>query len=145
MLGNCATGKLRMVIAPTITITMEITMATMGRLIKNFDMGLPSFGVRDKRLGVDRHARTHLLYALGNHALAALQSFGNNPAVADAVTDFHRSYAHLVLAVHHRYLITALQLREGALRYNQRPLLEADDRTNFAVAAGTQNISRIGK
>src|ERR1700722_5675640 len=38
MLGNCATGKLRTVREPTNTMTMEITMATMGRLMKNFDM-----------------------------------------------------------------------------------------------------------
>src|ERR1700733_8732011 len=38
MLGNCAAGKLRTVSEPTSTMTMEITMATMGRLMKNFDM-----------------------------------------------------------------------------------------------------------
>jgi hypothetical protein len=32
-----------MVIEPTITNTMEITMATIGRLIKNFDMDLFSW------------------------------------------------------------------------------------------------------
>ena len=31
-------GKLATVIAPTITVTIEITMATIGRLMKNFDM-----------------------------------------------------------------------------------------------------------
>ncbi len=39
MAGNCATGSLRMVIAPTSTIRIAITIATMGRLMKNFDMG----------------------------------------------------------------------------------------------------------
>jgi len=40
MLGSCETGRLAMVIAPTITIRMEITIATMGRRpMKNFDMG----------------------------------------------------------------------------------------------------------
>ncbi len=38
MFGNCATGRLAMVTAPTITIRMAITMATMGRLMKNFDI-----------------------------------------------------------------------------------------------------------
>jgi hypothetical protein len=40
MLGNCATGKLRTVSEPTNTMTMEITMATMGRLMKNLDMAI---------------------------------------------------------------------------------------------------------
>src|SRR6267142_1334942 len=38
MLGNCETGSVARVIAPTITVRMEITIATMGRLIKNFVM-----------------------------------------------------------------------------------------------------------
>src|ERR1700733_520482 len=38
MFGNCATGKLRTVSEPTNTMTMEITMATMERLMKNFDI-----------------------------------------------------------------------------------------------------------
>src|SRR5580704_7850503 len=38
MFGNCATGRVAMVTAPTITIRMAITIATMGRLMKKFDM-----------------------------------------------------------------------------------------------------------
>src|SRR5215469_12141446 len=38
MAGNWETGRLTMLIAPTITVRMEITMATMGRLMKNFDI-----------------------------------------------------------------------------------------------------------
>ena len=38
MFGNCATGRLRMVIPPTITSKIETTIATIGRLMKNFDM-----------------------------------------------------------------------------------------------------------
>src|SRR3989442_14006205 len=73
MLGNCATGRLRIVMVPTITRTIEITIATMGRLIKNFDIELPCLAFRGKRLRVHLHARTHLLHAFGNHALASLQ------------------------------------------------------------------------
>src|ERR1700730_11459874 len=43
MFGNCATGRLAMVTAPTITIRMAITIATMGRLMKKLDMDLDSF------------------------------------------------------------------------------------------------------
>src|SRR5580704_15981545 len=38
MLGNCATGRVAIVTAPTITIRIAITIATMGRLIKNLDI-----------------------------------------------------------------------------------------------------------
>src|SRR5271155_2690784 len=97
MLGNCATGKVRMVSVPTSTRTIEITMATMGRLIKNFDMGLPSRSFRGKRLRVHLHPGTHLLHALGDHSFARFESFRNNPLVADAVADLNGSNAHLVL------------------------------------------------
>ena len=36
--GNCAIGRLSIATKPTITMRMAITMATMGRLMKNFDM-----------------------------------------------------------------------------------------------------------
>ena len=38
MLGNCATGRLVIVTPPTITIRIAITIATIGRLMKNFDI-----------------------------------------------------------------------------------------------------------
>ncbi len=43
MFGNCATGKLTIVMAPTITVRMAITIATMGRLIKKLDISSASF------------------------------------------------------------------------------------------------------
>jgi hypothetical protein len=43
MFGNCATGKVTIVMAPTITVRIAITIATMGRLMKNLDMALDSF------------------------------------------------------------------------------------------------------
>src|SRR2546425_12621678 len=109
MLGNCATGNARMVREPTSTRTMEITMATMGRLIKNFDIGLPSLGFRGKWFGVNQHSRAHLLHALDNHAFALLQAFGDNPLIADAVPHLDRANAYFAFAVHHRDLIAALQ------------------------------------
>src|SRR6267143_4139485 len=107
MLGNWAMGRLNMLIAPTITITMEITMATMGRLIKNFDIGLPSLAFDGKRLGGDLHAWTYLLHTLDDHAFASLQSVHDNPLGADPVAHLNRSDAHLVLVVQRRDLIAA--------------------------------------
>src|ERR1700730_2267438 len=117
MLGNCATGRLRIVMVPTITMTMEITMATMGRLMKNFDIGLPSLRLCRKRLGVDLHARAHLLHTLDDDTVAAPQPVRNNPLGADPVADFDRSDADFILVIHHRDLIAALQLRHCTLRY----------------------------
>src|SRR5437879_2415390 len=104
MLGNWAMGRFKMVIAPTKTRRIEITMATMGRLIKNFDIGLPSLACRSKWLGVHLHAGAHFLHALGHHAFAGAQSFLNDPQAAYAVADLDGPDAYFVLAVHHGHL-----------------------------------------
>src|SRR6266403_1288965 len=117
MLGNWAMGRLSMLIPPTITMTIEITMATMGRLIKNFDMGLPSLRFRGKRLGVYLHTWAHFLHSLGNHAFAWLQSVYDDPLGADPVAHLNCPDAHLVLVVQRRDLKAALQLRDCTLGY----------------------------
>src|SRR5260370_24558047 len=108
MLGNWATGRLSMVIVPTITRTMEIPMATMGRLMKNFDMGLPSLRLCGKRLRVYLHARTYLLHAFGDYAFASLQSVLDNPIGANPVADLYRADAYFVFGVARRDLIASL-------------------------------------
>src|SRR5580704_889582 len=145
MLGNCAIGRLRMLMTPTITITMEITMATMGRLMKNFDIGLLPLCLCGKSLGIYLHSPAYLLHSLGDHAIAALQSIGYNPVRVHAIAHGNRADAHLVVATHNCHLITALKFGYRALRNQQRILLGSHRRANFSVAAGTQNISRIWK
>ncbi len=98
-----------------------------------------------KWLGVHLHSRAHLLHALGDHAFAWLESLRNDPLIADTVADLDRLDVDLVVALHDRDLIAALQLRDCPLRYQQRALLNADNRANFAVPAGTENVSRIGE
>ena len=78
MLGNWATGKLRMVSEPTSTRMIDMTIATMGRLMKNFDIGLFCLRFRRKRLGVHEHARAHLLNSLGDNVLAGLEPLSDD-------------------------------------------------------------------
>src|SRR5258708_7898451 len=94
-----------------------MTMATMGRLMKNFDISLspcliPSPAVR---LWVHCLARNCLLYALDDHALAGLQAFPDHPHRADSITDLDRLNADLVRAVQNGHLIIALELANGRL------------------------------
>jgi hypothetical protein len=117
----------------------------MGRLIKNFDREVLSRTFRAIRLGVHRHAGTQSLRALDHHAFALFQPIRNNPLGTDPVADFHCSHIYFVLRVHHGDLIAALQFRHSALGNQQRIFLDSNSGTNFAVAAGTQNISRVGE
>src|ERR1700734_1758494 len=110
MFGNCATGKLMIVIVPRITITIEITMATMGRLMKNFDMAfLPCLRrriIRHVRLRLYLRTGLHFLHSLGHYAFSRLQSVSDNPQGADAIADLDCPYADFVVPVHHSHLIS---------------------------------------
>src|SRR6266481_810013 len=134
-----------MVSEPTSTRTIEMTMATMGRFMKNFDMGLLHRPFRGKRLGVYVHARTHLLNPLGHDAFAGFHPFSDDPFGTDPVTDRHRANVHFAVAIHDSDLIAALQLGHRALRYKQSSVFDADNCANSGVAAGPQNVSGIRK
>jgi hypothetical protein len=88
---------------------MAITIATMGRLIKNFDMLLPGcLRGCDKRLGDDRHAGANPLDPLGNDALARLQSLIDDPKVAGTFARLNVPDNYLVVAADYSNLIDAL-------------------------------------
>src|SRR5690348_5580974 len=101
MLGSCETGRLVIVIAPTITSRMEITIATIGRLMKNFDMGLLF-------LRIDLKAWARFYQSIRNHALAGLQAFADHPQRANPVADFNVFDRDFVVIVHDCDLIVAL-------------------------------------
>src|ERR1700693_107624 len=160
MLGNCATGKLRTVREPTNTMTMEITMATMGRLMKNFDMDRLSLSIHRslahrpllidlgfcyERLGIHVHSGAHSLNPFRYDSVAGIQATRDDPLVTDPVAHGNSSNVDFVVAIYDRDLIFDLQLRHCALRNKQRPRLGSDYGAHFAVTAGSQNIVRIRK
>src|SRR5580692_257017 len=151
MFGNCATGKLSTVSAPTSTMTMEITMATMGRLMKNFDMGYLSLSIRwclvfrHERFRVHVRACAHSLNPFHYDPVPRIESAGDNPSVIDAISHSDGSNVDFIAGVDDGDLISALQLRYRALRNQQRPGLGSNYGTDFGVTARSQNIVRIRK
>src|ERR1700758_4181563 len=109
MLGNWATGKVRMVSEPTSTMMMEITIATIGRLIKNFDMELPVLGSRTKWLGVHSRAGAHFLSAFCDDPFSGMQPTGNNPLPANRVPHRNGSNGHFVVTIDDRNLVAPLE------------------------------------
>src|SRR5258708_19568631 len=124
MFGNWAIGRAAIVTAPTTTIRIEMTMATMGRLMKNFDMSFSPCLIRCDavRLRIHCRARSGLLYALDDHALAGLQAFPHHPHRADLVTDRDRLNADLIRAVQNGHLIAALEFSDRPLSHPQSSL-----------------------
>src|SRR5690349_13736879 len=100
-LGNWAIGNPTIVTSPTMTMMMEITMATIGRLIKNLDIRsftAAGFTGEDRgEIGRDhRHAVADLLQTFHHHTLAWLQSLFNGPEVAAPFSNPHRLDVHFV-------------------------------------------------
>src|SRR5260370_23880528 len=130
---------------------MAITMATMGRLMKNLDTwkllpcqagGLPHPG---KRFGVYLHAGTNLLHTLGDDALTRLQTLVNDPHFAHLVTRLHVPDAHLIAAVHDGNLVAALQLGNGPLRDQEGARIHSGPRPDSGIYSGAQDVTGVCK
>src|SRR5438270_478517 len=87
ILGNWATGRLNTVSAPTITIRMETTIATIGRLMKNLDTRLPSL-LGSRPISQDQVKRSALEFCLPAR-------FGRESAVEIKVFRLADSEIHL--------------------------------------------------
>src|SRR5216683_2301368 len=144
MLGNWATGRVKMLSDPTSTRTIEMTIATMGRLMKNLDMDSVPL-CRGKRLRVHVHAWANLLNAFSNHGFTGLESVRHNPLRADLLANLDGANLHFAFPVNDGYLITALQLGHSALRNEHGVVLGSNDSANFAVTTGPQNVPGIRK
>src|ERR1051325_4875241 len=134
-----------MVSDPTSTNTIEITIATIGRLMKNFDITSPLLRLRGERFRFHHNSCTDFLYTLGYHCLAAVESLGDNPFAVDAIADFNGSNTNFVFGVDDRDLICALKFGNGALRYQQSIVFDANDCSHFPVAARPQNVAGVRK
>src|SRR5262245_19616425 len=144
MLGNWATGRLKMVNEPTSTRTIDMTIATIGRLMKNFDMTLPACSSHEW-LGIHLCPGPDLLNSFSHYAFAQLQPFRDDPLTADVIGHLDGSNADLVVGAYNGDLVRALQFRNCALRNKQSAILHSDDGANSAVSAWSQNVFRIRK
>src|ERR1051325_8521510 len=105
--GNCDTGRVRTVIVPTRTVSSEITMATIGRLMKNFDTSA-SRARSSSSDDVDGSAVLYLQVAFDDDALAGFHAGGDDPEIVDPVGHRDRPDRHFVVAAHDGDLLTSL-------------------------------------
>src|ERR1043165_6622164 len=95
--GNSASGSPDIAIRPPMTVTIAITIATIGLLIKNLDIICVICGylvvgshVRD---GFHLHPRSDFHGAFGDYRFARPESIDDHPHRATALADFHRPQA----------------------------------------------------
>src|SRR5689334_11726635 len=149
MFGNCAVGRPTIATMPTITMTIEITMETIGRFMKNlYTILLSGFaacrvwdfhrgGARLKGRGADFHALAHLLHSLGHDTVAGFQAFVDNPHSVNLRPDLNRANTHLVIRADYCGQIPALQLIHRTLRDEQGVLLNPHHCADVAKSTGT--------
>src|SRR4029077_17249080 len=129
--------------APTITVKIAITMATIGRFMKKFDTVISSVarpGLVARRFWFNVHARCDLLNPVDDHALTRVQPIADDPERPNLVANVNRLNAHGVVTVHSGHLIAALQLGNGLLRNKQGAMECFDCNAHFAVLSRAQNV-----
>src|SRR5690348_8193785 len=144
MSGNCATGSDLIATSPPNTVMMAITIATIGRSIKIREIILTT-ALQRNETRIHSDAGPDFLRAFNHDPFTGFQTVVDNPKLVDLLADFNRTNTHLVVVANDGDLITALQLRHGALRYHQRVVLRARDRANAAKLSRTKNVAGIRK
>ena len=72
-----------------------MTIATIGRLMKNLDM---AHYFDCERLRIHLHSLANLLYTFGDHSFAGFESLADDPFCPDAVAHLDESNVHFVVA-----------------------------------------------
>src|SRR5882724_1986311 len=146
MFGYSAMGSCTIATRPMITMRMEMTMATIGRLMKN--LAIVELFRRAGRGGRARR-RPHLLAGshpvgpLHDHSLAGLEPIGDDPERADARVDLHRAHVNSLVRSDHRNLVDSLHVLNSPLGNHEGALPHLDDGPNLRVLARAQHVSRI--
>src|SRR2546425_470040 len=146
MFGYSAMGSCTIATRPMITMRMEITMATTGRLMKNLAMVQAYFGalVSDGALDASRTfcpARTRSTPSTITRSPGL--SLRDDPERADARIDLHRAHVNSLVRPDHRNLVDPLHVLNSPLGDHEGVLLHLDDGPNLRVLAGAQHVSRI--
>src|SRR5215831_6811824 len=116
--GYCSTERPRMITTPSMTIRMEMTIETIGLLMKKFPT-LTSFPLRTALGGYgfilrpDLATRSRLLHAFDNHPLSCLQTVKHDVIIVCLVAESQGTHLDLVLRVNHHHGFCALQFLNG--------------------------------
>src|SRR5271168_235067 len=157
MFGNWDTGSRDIATNPMSTMRMEITIATMGRLMKNLaitcNWGLwlrvsllrHTVGRSSIRNRIHHRAFPDFLYTFSHHAITGFHVSMDNPVLADLFAGDHRPDADLVIRVDHGDERAPLQIGHSPLRNQQRIRLHTQLCAHPDEHARGEQSLRIGK
>ncbi len=136
-------------------------MATIGRLMKNFAIGLKTelrnedqtsvtsskffFLLVLEWFGIDGHPGFDFLQPFDDDPLAWLESLINDPEIAGPLTNLHGTDVDLVFRRDDGNLVTPLHLSHGPLWHENRLLFGLGHRPYSGELAGPQEIVGIRK
>src|SRR5215813_1019103 len=144
--GNCATGSRNTITAPPSTKKMAMTIATIGRSMKNLDMVRLSLPGRRGRgrgrcvgLGTHDDPVFDLLEALRHDAFARLEPFSDDPEPVDLFAGLHCAERDLVVRSDDRDLVRALDLLHRLRRHEKGAPDGLRRRAYLGVQAGAED------
>src|ERR1700690_2884140 len=144
--GNWAIGSPRKATRPRITVMIAMTIATIGRLMKNFDTArLPGGLCRGERKGIHQRAVPDLLQPLSDDPVARLQPGKDGDEVAERLADRRRHDVDPVVGVDRGKLVAPLELVQGAPGDEERALLGPNDGADARVLARAEQPARVGE
>src|SRR5882762_9989752 len=148
MLGYSAMGSCTIATRPMMTMRIEITIATMGRLMKNLAIsGLFRWGGRRGRARLGPHllAGSHAIGSFDDDSLAGLEPLRDDPLRAYARVDLDRPYLDRLVGLDDGDLLHPLHVLHSPLGNEERVLLHLDHRPYLGVLARTQHAAGIRK
>ena len=152
MSGYCEVGSVNMDTMPMITVRMAMTMATMGRRMKNLDMvhglRLSRRGGSGSRGGLvrgDRSAVSQLLQVVGDHQGAGLDAAFDDPVVAVLRAELHIRHVNVIVRADDVHLLDALQSCTATCGTRMAPRRISVGAADAAELARAQEVPGLGK
>src|SRR5689334_9584925 len=130
--------------SPSTTVMIEITIATIGRRMKNSATRAPLLrGLRRDRLRAHDQPVTYPCQAVDHDRLAALQPVVDDPVVVDTRPGLDGADARRVVGADGRDLVGPLRLLDGTLRDGHGVVLGLEYGAHLGELAGTQEAVRV--
>src|SRR5271166_1386947 len=140
-------GSRERVTSPTTTVTIAMTIATIGRRMKNWAIFalLLSCLLRRRRCRqrLNGGALPHFLQTLHHDALARFQPLFDYPVTAKSLTDRDATLGNLVCVIHHPDKIFALQFLDCPLRNKERAGAILNFEPRLRVLAWPEDVARV--
>src|SRR5688500_6814542 len=140
--GYCAIGRHCIATAPSSTVMIDNTIATMGRSTKKRAM-LFRLGRRQRRFWRHREALADPLQAFDDDAVADRDAVFDDPHRVDARSDLDAAERDLVVSADQRHAMKALHLLHGALRHQHGATLGFKKGASAAVLSRAQELFGI--